>query len=230
MRYENMIEARFVSRPNRFIAYCDYEGTMVTAHVRNTGRCRELLLPGATVFLGKAKEPSRKTQFSLITVVKNGRYVNIDSTAPNKVFCEALKKNPSLLEELGPVTLIRSEARFENSRFDFYLEAGPEKAFVEVKGVTLEENNLALFPDAPTERGIKHMKELIKARAEGYGAYIIFIVQMKGVSSFSPNIKTHPQFGKVLKEAQETGVSVLCFDCNVGKNYLSFGDPIPVEI
>lgn len=230
MRYENMIEARFVKRPNRFIAYCDYEGTMITAHVRNTGRCRELLMPGVPVFLEKARDPQRKTQFSLITVVKNGRYVNIDSTAPNKVFYEAVKENPVFLGDGFPMTHIRPEATFEDSRFDFCLESGAQKAYVEVKGVTLEEDNIALFPDAPTERGIKHMKGLMKARAEGHGAYIIFIVQMKNVSSFSPNIKTHPQFGEVLKEAQESGVTVLCYDCHVGKDSLTLADPVPVVL
>lgn len=230
MRYENMIEARFVRRPNRFIAYCDYAGTEVTAHVRNTGRCRELLIPGVPVFLEKARDPERKTQFSLITVVKNGRYVNIDSTAPNKVFHEAVKANPILLGDEWPVTHIQPEARFEDSRFDFCLESGHQKAYVEVKGVTLEEGNIALFPDAPTERGIKHMKGLMRAKAEGYGAYMVFIVQMKDVSAFSPNIKTHPQFGEVLKEAQKAGVSVLCYDCHVGMDYLTLADPVPVVL
>ncbi|NLL96812.1 MAG: DNA/RNA nuclease SfsA [Clostridiaceae bacterium] len=228
MKYLNIVKAKFIERPNRFIAKCEYNGGIITAHVRNTGRCRELFIPGATVFLEKADNKKRKTGFSVIGVEKGKRLINIDSTASNKVLREAVKSGLEL-SGLNSVTLIRSEKQFMDSRFDLYIETDTKKALVEVKGVTLEENNIALFPDAPTERGIKHLKELAKAASKGYEAYIAFIVQMKDVLSFSPNVKTHPEFGYELKKASEAGVHVLCFDCHVGEDFISLGDPIPVN-
>lgn len=228
MNYRNIIKAQFIERPNRFIAKCNLDGKIVTAHVRNTGRCRELLIPGVTVYLEKADSGKRKTEFSLICVEKGERLINIDSTAPNKVFKEALESGMLKLPDLGSLTLIKAEKQFMESRFDFYLETGTSKAFVEVKGVTLEESNIALFPDAPTERGIKHMKELVKAVSSGYEAYMVFIVQMKGVLLFSPNIKTHPEFGYELRKAFESGVHVLCFDCYTGEEFISLGDSVRV--
>lgn len=230
MIYSNIISARFIKRPNRFIAYCEIDNEVVIAHVRNTGRCRELLLPGAKVYLEVSDNPMRKTGYSLISVEKGSRLVNIDSTAPNKVLREALENGQLILPDFGAHTLIKSEKQFYDSRFDFYLESEENKAFVEVKGVTLEEEGIALFPDAPTERGVKHMRELIKSISEGYKAYIIFIVQMKNIKSFSPNIKTHAEFGKVLREAFDSGVNVLCYDCDVGTDYLTFGDDVLVVL
>lgn len=228
MKYIDIVKARFIERPNRFIAICEYEGKSITAHVRNTGRCRELFVPGAVVYLEKAKNRKRKTGFSVIGVLKGKRLVNIDSTAPNKVFREALESGLEL-PGLDSVRLIRSEKKFMDSRFDLYIETGTKKALVEVKGVTLEENNVALFPDAPTERGVKHLKELARAASKGYEAYVVFIVQMKDVLSFSPNFKMHPEFGYELKNAFEAGVHVLCFDCHVTEDSIALGDPVSVN-
>ncbi len=230
MTYQYIKKARFLYRPNRFIAHCELEGKEVVSHVRNTGRCRELLIPGVTVYLEASMDQKRKTGYSLITVEKGNRLVNMDSTAPNRVMKEALESGQCHLPGLGKLTLVKPEARYTDSRFDFYLEAGEQKAYVEVKGVTLEEEGVALFPDAPTERGIRHMEELIKARNEGFGAYLVFIVQMKGVSFFSPHIRMHPQFGAVLKKAHEHGVHILCYDCEVTEDSLTFGDPVPVVL
>ncbi len=230
MIYQHMHKAQFIHRPNRFIAHCEIEGEIVTAHVRNTGRCRELLIPGVTVYLEAAQQETRKTGYSLITVEKGKRLVNMDSTAPNKVLKEALECEQCILEGLGPLSLIKPETCFGTSRFDFYLEAGEQKAFVEVKGVTLEENGVALFPDAPTERGVKHVEELIKAKDEGFEAYLVFIVQMKGVTFFSPHTRMHPEFGAILKKAYDHGVHLLCYDCQVEENAMTLGDPIPVVL
>lgn len=230
MIYKNIIEARFIERPNRFIAYCEVEGETVKAHVRNTGRLKELLNPGVQVYLEKSSDGNRKTGYSLITIDKGTIHVNIDSTAPNKVLKEALANGKLTLPGLGRLTLIKPERTFGESRFDFYLEAEDKKAFVEVKGVTLEENGKALFPDAPTERGLKHVEELVKARKEGYEAYIVFIVQMTGVTFFSPNSKMHADFGKALEKAERSGVKILCYDCDVTGESITIKDPVPVKL
>lgn len=230
MKYKNVISATFIERPNRFIAICDIDGETVKAHVRNTGRCRELLIRGVKVYLEISDHEKRKTGYTLIAVEKGDRLVNIDSMAPNKVVSETLQTGKLQLPNLGKPKIIKAEKQYCDSRFDFYLETGTKKAFVEVKGVTLEENNIALFPDAPTERGVKHIKELIKATADGYEAYIVFIVQMKGVKSFSPNIRTHLEFGNELNKAFESGVHILCFGTYIDKDSISLGDPIPVVI
>lgn len=230
MTYQHIIKAQFLFRPNRFIAHCELEGQTVIAHVRNTGRCRELLIPGATVYLEASQDKKRKTGYSLITVKKGDRLVNMDSTAPNKVMKEVLEDGRYMLPDLGKLTFVKPEARYNDSRFDFYLEAGEQKAYVEVKGVTLEEEGIALFPDAPTERGIRHMEELIKAKSEGFGAYLVFIVQMNGVVFFSPHSRMHPEFGAVLKKAHEQGVHILCYDCEVKEDALTFGDPVPIVL
>lgn len=230
MKYKNVISATFIERPNRFIAICDIDGETVKAHVRNTGRCRELLISGVKVYLEISDQEKRKTGYTLIAVEKGDRLVNIDSIAPNKVVLEALKNGQMQLLNSENTTLIKTEKRYYDSRFDFYLETSSKKTFIEVKGVTLEDNNVALFPDAPTERGIKHIRELVKAVYEGYEAYIVFIVQMRGVSSFSPNIKTHPEFGFELRKAFEAGVHVICFDCYIGNDNILLGDPIPVVV
>jgi sugar fermentation stimulation protein A len=214
MRYSNIKQARFLSRPNRFIAHVDLAGQQEIAHVKNTGRCKELLVPGATVFVQKIDSPSRKTQYDLIAVYKGNRLINMDSQAPNKVFADYVRAG-NLFEN---VTLMKPEARYQGSRFDFYLEAGGRKIFVEVKGVTLEENGVVLFPDAPTERGVKHLEELCEALTEGYEAYVVFVVQMKNVLYFTPNDETHEAFGNALRKAARAGVNVLAIDCEITGN------------
>jgi sugar fermentation stimulation protein A len=230
MKYKSVISAIFIERPNRFIAICDIDGEVVKAHVRNTGRCRELLIRGVKVYLEKSDQKKRKTGYTLIAVEKGDRLVNIDSMAPNKVVLEMLQTGKFKLPNLGKPTIIKAEKQFCDSRFDFYIEMGTKKAFIEVKGVTLEEDNIALFPDAPTERGIKHIRELVRAAKEGYEAYIIFIIQMKGVSTFSPNIRTHLEFGNELNKAFESGVHILCFDTYIEGDSITLGDPVPVVI
>jgi len=230
MKYRNILSAIFIERPNRFIAICDVDGQLVKAHVRNTGRCRELLIKGVKVYLEVSDNGKRKTAYTLIAVEKGNRLVNIDSIAPNKVVLENLQNGKLVFPDLGEPNIIKTEKQFFDSKFDIYLETGHKKAFVEVKGVTLEEDGIALFPDAPTERGIKHMKELVKAVDEGYDAYIVFIVQMKGVSSFSPNVRTHPEFGVELNNAYKSGVRILCFDTVVEPDSITLADPVPVVL
>ena len=234
MHYGRIVEARFIKRPNRFIAHCLADGEEVIAHVRNTGRCRELLLPGVTVYLEAASNPERKTAYSLIGVMKGQRLINMDSSAPNKVFLEALKTGAVSLPGWGgsvrEALMIKPEAVFGNSRFDFYLEEAGKKAFIEVKGVTLEREGAAYFPDAPTQRGIKHLEELMTARSEGYEAYVVFVVQMKGVAFVSPNDSTHPAFGETLRKVSRNGVGVLCWDCQVEPGTLLLADRVPVKL
>ncbi len=209
MKYNNILKGTFIFRPNRFIAMVDIDGAVHTCHVKNTGRCRELLVKGATVILQESDNPLRKTKYDLISVYKDERLVNMDSQAPNKIFAEHI---PKLFSN---VTFVRPETAYGDSRFDFYIEAEGKKIFAEVKGVTLEVDNKAMFPDAPTERGVKHINELCKAVEEGYEAYIVFIIQMSGIKSFSPNDATHPLFGDALRQAQKMGVNIIALDCDV---------------
>lgn len=220
MKYKNVVKARFLSRPNRFIAYAELDGREVVAHVKNTGRCRELLTPNAEIILSKAENPERKTPYDLIAVYKNGILINMDSQAPNAVFGEWLKAT----DFFGNITYVRPECKYKNSRFDFYLESGERKIFVEVKGVTLEEDGVVLFPDAPTERGVKHISELCEAVRDGYEAYVFFVIQMKECKYFTPNTKTHPAFAEALKHASENGVTVKAICCNVTENSLEIAD------
>lgn len=220
MKYKNVVKARFLSRPNRFIAYAELDGREVVAHVKNTGRCRELLTPNAEIILSKAENPERKTPYDLIAVYKNGILINMDSQAPNAVFGEWLKAT----DFFGNITYVRPECKYKNSRFDFYLESGERKIFVEVKGVTLEEDGIVLFPDAPTERGVKHISELCEAVRDGYEAYVFFVIQMKECKYFTPNTKTHPAFAEALKHASENGVTVKAVCCNVTENSLEIDD------
>lgn len=213
--------ARFVSRPNRFIAHCVLDnGESVVCHVKNTGRCRELLTENAAVVLEKSENFSRKTAYDLISVYKGNRLINMDSNAPNKVFSEYI---PHLFPN---ATLIKPEYTIKSSRIDFYIESDGKKILAEVKGVTLESDGVVLFPDAPTERGIKHINELIAAKSEGYECYIVFVVQMSDVLYFTPNYATHPQFGEALKRAFENGVNVLALECEVSRNSLSVSKPL----
>lgn len=223
MQYENMVAGIFRKRPNRFVAEVEIQGEIVISHVKNTGRCRELLIPGAEVYLqdwGEAHE-GRKTRYDLIAVRKGTRLINMDAQAPNKVFLEWARQQGGLW---------KPEVTWGNSRFDFAWQAGERKGFVEVKGVTLEEDGVVLFPDAPTERGVKHLRELKKAREEGFEAAVCFVVQMEGVRCFRPNEKTHPEFGAALREAAESGVTVFARSCRVTPDGLTLAEEIPVEL
>ena len=215
MKYRNTKTAAFVSRPNRFTAIVELDGQKETVHVKNTGRCRELLLPGAEVVLEKSDNPNRKTQYDLIGVRKeNIGWVNIDSQATNKVMAEWLKTQD--------YTLVRPEYTYGDSRIDFYMEKGEERYLMEVKGCTLEIDGIGYFPDAPTERGVKHLRELAKAVDKGYHAILAFVIQMNGITEVRPNMATHPAFGKALEEAKEAGVEVLFLPCRVTENTLEF--------
>lgn len=208
MKYNNIREGYFLSRPNRFIANIDINGKVEVCHVKNTGRCRELLVPGAKVFLEEFDTPIRKTKYDLISVYKGDMLVNIDSQVPNKVFYEWVLKG-NLFKD---ISYIKSETVYGKSRFDFYIETLEDKIFLEVKGVTLEQDGIALFPDAPTERGLKHINELIRCMADGYKAYVCFIIQMKGINYFTPSLEHHREFALRLKEAQELGVNIFALD------------------
>lgn len=227
MKYNNMLQGRFISRPNRFIANVEINNKIEVCHVKNTGRCKELLIPEeTTVFVQENDNPNRKTKYSLITVKKGDRLINMDSQVPNKVVYEWIKKgnlfnNPSL---------IKTEKKYDKSRFDLYVEEGDRKAFIEVKGVTLEEDGVVRFPDAPTERGVKHVKELCHCIDEGYEGYIIFVIQMKDVLYFEPNIRTHKEFGDALKEAKKHGVNILAVDCNVTENSIDINNYVEVKV
>lgn len=222
--YDNIVSGKFISRPNRFIAIVEIDGAEHTCHVKNTGRCRELLVPGASVFLEEASNPNRKTKYDLISVYKNRNLINIDSQAPNRVFNEWLNEK----NLFNKIKLIKPETKYGNSRFDFYIEADGKKIFVETKGVTLEENGIAMFPDAPTERGRKHLNELSDSVKNGYDAYVAFIIQMSGVKLFKPNIKTDLNIADDLKKASESGVKIIALDCMVTENSLKINDYIPV--
>lgn len=225
MNYKNVISGKFLSRPNRFIALVEIDGKEEICHVKNTGRCRELLTDGARVMLEVSDNPERKTKYDLVAVYKGDMLINMDSQAPNKVVDEWLRGGG-----LGKPDVIKSECVFENSRFDFYLEANEKRIFVEVKGVTLEEDGVVKFPDAPTERGVKHLTELEKAIELGYEAYVIFVIQMEKCKYFTPNEKTHPAFANALKKAKESGVNILAYSCNVTEGSLSIHSPIKVII
>lgn len=199
MRYERIKEGSFIKRPNRFIAHVEIEGKTEICHVKNTGRCRELLVPGAKVFVEKAKNPNRKTLYDLVQVYKGKELVNIDSQMPNVLVREWLEAGSFLSD----ITYLQMEKTYRTSRFDLYVEYEGKKAFIEVKGVTLEKEGTARFPDAPTLRGIKHMQELETAVQEGYEAWMIFVIQMKGVHCFLPNWDTHPEFGEELLRAKQ---------------------------
>lgn len=211
MKYKDIKRAKFLSRPNRFIAHIEVEGRPEVCHVKNTGRCHELLIPGADIVIQEVKHPQRKTNYGIIAVYKGQRLINIDSQVPNKVFREWLSE--SLLFQ--DINLIKAEYRYGSSRLDFYMASESRKVLVEVKGVTLEEKGVALFPDAPTERGIKHINHLCQALEECYEAYLFFIIQMKDVLYFTPNHKTHPAFGEALIKARQQGVKILALDCQV---------------
>jgi sugar fermentation stimulation protein A len=208
MKYENVTKATFIDRPNRFIANVEIDGQKETVHVKNTGRCKELLIPGCEVWLTAPDSPGRKTKYDLIAVRKDtGVLFNIDSQAPNKVVKEWLSNKN--------FDLVKPEYTYGESRIDFYMERGKEKYLMEVKGCTLERSGVGYFPDAPTERGIKHIHELIKAKSEGYHAMLAFVIQMEGVSEVRPNVSTHPEFGIAMESARKAGVRILFLKCHV---------------
>lgn len=227
MKYKNIVTGKFQSRPNRFIAMVDIDGKVETCHVKNTGRCKELLLPGAEVYLEKSGNPNRKTAYDLVGVKKGKVLINMDSQAPNQAVKEWLEKEVYFKN----ITYLKPEYKYGNSRVDFYLETAEErKIFIEVKGVTLEEEGVARFPDAPTLRGIKHMKELEQAVQQGYEAYILFVIQMKGIKWFEPNDRTHLEFGDTLRQVAKNGVGVLAYDCSITKESMELDMPVEVRL
>ena len=228
MEYGNMVEARFLRRVNRFTAFVELNGREEMVHVKNTGRCKELLLEGARVFLEEADKEGRKTKYSLIAVYKGDMLVNMDSQAPNQMAAEALAEGK--IEEIGEVDFLKREVNYENSRFDLFYQKGEKKGFIEVKGVTLEGNGIAKFPDAPTERGAKHLRELIKAKEEGYEAAALFVIQMKGVQEFRPNEERDKNFTAALKEAAKAGVKILAYDCRVQVGKVYIDQKVPVNL
>lgn len=231
MKYKKVLSGRFLSRPNRFIAKVEVDGIEETAHVKNTGRCRELLIEESVVYLSLAENRERKTKYDLIAVEKTLSdnqtvLINMDSQAPNGAVEEWLKKGGIFSQNAR----IRREVRHGDSRFDFYIEDGETKAFLEVKGVTLEQDGIAMFPDAPTERGVKHIRELIACLDDGYQAFVLFVVQMKGVKLFRPNDVTHKTFGDALRQADKSGVKILAMDCVVTEDSIEIDSPVTVEL
>jgi sugar fermentation stimulation protein A len=249
MDYKKIVKGYFISRPNRFVANVLIENEIVACHVKNTGRCKELLVEGATLYLKDYKENmrQRKLRYSVISVEKevdwldyskeclgvtDGKLlINMDSQAPNVVVKEAILDGSIKLPGFdGKILKLSMERTFGNSRFDILIEQGEEKAYIEVKGVTLEEDGISKFPDAPTIRGVKHMEELIRARKEGYGAYLIFVVQMGGIKEFRPNDQMHKEFGDVLRKAVDKGVIPMAFGCKVGVNSLHICRRIKIKL
>lgn len=226
MIYEHVREGIFLSRPNRFIAHVSLDGAELICHVKNTGRCRELLVPGVPVYLQRASDPRRKTAWDLIAVRKGGRLINMDAAAPNTVFAEWLRSGgPGFVPER-----IRPECVRGDSRFDFYLEHRERRIFVEVKGVTLEEDGVVRFPDAPTARGTKHLRGLKACAEEGFEAWAVFIVQMRGVRFFEPNRRTDPAFAAALEAAAAAGVRLLALDCELSPDSLAVSSPVPIRL
>ena len=230
MKYGQVIKGQFLSRPNRFVAQVLAEGREQTVHVKNTGRCRELLVPGATVYLEKSSNPARKTAYSLIGVEKGELLINMDSQAPNKVAAEALAAVLLPLRLQGELTHIRPEYSIGDSRLDFLLETPQEKAVMEVKGVTLEQDGVVLFPDAPTQRDIKHLRELSRLSEEGWRCFLLLVIQMERADYFTPNDAAHPQFGQALRQAKEAGVELLAYTCRVTPDSLALAKPVPIRL
>lgn len=226
MKYPNIHLGRFLRRPNRFIAHVELDGQEVVCHVKNTGRCRELLVPGAAVWLCKSDNPARKTAYDLVAVQKGDLLINMDSAAPNAVFGEFARAGKFLPDTEG----VKSEVRYGASRFDFCITAGGQTHYVEVKGVTLEEAGVVRFPDAPTERGVRHLRELMDAKAAGYGAHAVFVIQMERAGYFTPNERTHPAFAVALREAAEAGVQVHAYTCRVTPDGMEMAEPVPVVL
>ena len=252
MKYNQVVPGIFLQRPNRFIAHILINGKEEVCHVKNTGRCRELLIPGCTVYCAVSDNPQRKTKYDLIAVEKSienqivfanagipslhGKstpeahstlLVNMDSQAPNAAVKEWLRSGAS---PFGKIDFLKPEYKYGNSRFDFYLECNSRKIFLEVKGVTLEDNSVVLFPDAPTERGVKHVRELIRCHEEGFETYVLFVVQMEHAQYFTPNRKTHPQFADALCEAQQAGVHLLAYTCKVMPDKMTIDKELKISL
>ena len=226
MKYKNIKSGIFISRPNRFIAEVEIDGEKKICHVKNTGRCRELLIPGVEVILEHSDNPARRTEYDLIAVYKGKMLINIDSQAPNKVFGEWITHS----ELFKNVTYIKPEYTYGNSRFDFYIEADGKRILAEIKGVTLERDGVVLFPDAPTERGVKHLNELIEAKCKGFDAFVFFIVQMDECKYFTPNRETHPKFAEALVKAQSRGVEVRAITCHITENSIEIKGSTDVKL
>lgn len=224
MKYDNIVKGTFLERPNRFIAICEIDGKKEICHVKNTGRCRELLVKGSVVFLEKSPNPNRKTQYDLVSVQKNDRLINMDSQIPNFVVAESLNKI------FNNIKYVKREYKYGNSRFDIYVETEKENIFVEVKGVTLENDGVVRFPDAPTERGIKHLKELQKAVTEGYRACVVFLIQMDNVKYFEPNYETHPEFAEALKTSYNNGVEIYAYDSIVTPYEIQMNNQVTLKM
>ena len=225
MHYDNIVPGIFIKRPNRFIAHIEIDGKEQISHVKNTGRCKELLPPGAQVWCQEFDSTTRKTKYDLITVQKGDRLINMDSQAPNIAAGEWLRSGG-----LGKLTEIKAETKQGDSRFDFSFVKDGQKCFLEVKGVTLETDGVCAFPDAPTQRGVKHLKELTALAKEGYGAYILFVIQMSDVKYLHPNDATDPAFGQALRQAQQAGVTVLAMDCAVTEDTMQIRLPVLIKL
>ena len=223
MHYNNMVPGIFLARPNRFIAHIEIDGTVEVCHVKNTGRCKELLPVGAKVWCQRSDNPNRKTKYDLITVEKGQRLINMDSQAPNTAAKQWLQAGG-----LGEISQLQAEYRHGDSRFDFSFQKDGRRCFLEVKGVTLENDGICAFPDAPTDRGAKHLRGLTQAVKDGFGAYVLFVIQMENVKFLHPNDATDPQFGAALREAAENGVKVLAMDCQVTEDSMTIQTPVPV--
>ena len=225
MKYANMVPGRFLDRPNRFVAHVEIDGRVETVHVKNTGRCRELLTVGAEVWCQRSDNPNRKTKYDLITVRKGERLINMDSQAPNIAAGEWLRAGG-----LGPVENLKAESFHGDSRFDFSFTKDGRQCFLEVKGVTLEDDGVCAFPDAPTDRGAKHLRGLARAAREGYGAYVLFVIQMADVKYLRPHDERDPAFGAALREAAEAGVAILAMDCAVTEDTMELRLSVPVRL
>lgn len=225
MHYQKVVPGIFLARPNRFIAHIEIDGQLEICHVKNTGRCRELLPAGAQVWCEESDNPNRKTKYDLIAVQKGDRLINMDSQAPNAAVKEWLAAGG-----LGPVTNLRPETTHGDSRFDFSFDLDGKHCFLEVKGVTLETDGVCAFPDAPTQRGTKHLMELAAACKDGFGAYILFVIQMKDVLYLHPNDATDPAFGQALRNAKDAGVTIMAMDCTVDADSMAIGSPVAIQL
>lgn len=224
MKYNNIKAATFISRPNRFIAEIDINGNREIAHVKNTGRCKELFVAGADIYVQEFDTSARKTKYDIVSVYKGNRLINIDSQVPNKAFEEYAKQG----HFIDSLTLLKGEVTYKNSRFDFYAEADERKMFIEIKGVTLEKDNVCLFPDAPTLRGVKHLTELIDAVKNGFEAYVVFVIQLDNVKHFTPNYETHNEFGQMLQCAKANNVKLIAITSTVTADSITFAKHIPI--
>lgn len=230
MNYKKIHKGSFIKRPNRFIAHVELYGKEEICHVKNTGRCKELLQPGSVVYLEESDNPDRKTKYDVVAVEKNHLLINMDSQAPNKVVEEWLLSSECPILTGEQQRKVKPECKYKNSRFDFYVETEHRKIFLEVKGVTLEEQGVVRFPDAPSERAVKHLQELMEAKKEGYEAYVIFVIQMAESLYFMPNQDTHPEFCETLKNAALSGVQVLAYNCQVTENSIELKQPVEVRL